>query len=68
LVANVSTELDNIEETLSSARFAIRCAKVENKIKVNERMDLNMLVTKLQYENEELRKYNYNYNYNYNYF
>ena len=56
LIANVSSDLDNIEETISTARFALRCSKVENEITVNEHMDLNILVHKLNNENQELRK------------
>ena len=52
----MSTELENIEETLSTARFALRCMKVQNEIKVNEHMDINILVHKLANENEELKK------------
>jgi kinesin family protein 6/9 len=59
LMANVSVEVDCLEETISTMRFAARCAKVENEITVNEHMDLNILVSKLQSENEELRKYFY---------
>lgn len=56
LIANVASELDSLEETISTMRFAVRCGKVENEITVNEHMDLNILVSKLQSENEELRK------------
>jgi len=56
LVANVSSDMENIEETISTARFAVRCSKVENEITVNEHMDLNILVHKLNNENQELRK------------
>jgi kinesin family protein 6/9 len=56
LIANVSSDEDSLEETISTMRFAARCAKVENEISVNEHMDLNILVSKLQNENEELRK------------
>ncbi len=56
LIANVSSETEALEETISTMRFAARCAKVENEITVNEHMDLNILVSKLQSENEDLRK------------
>jgi kinesin family protein 6/9 len=56
LIANVSSDLESIEETLSTMRFAARCAKVQNEISVNEHMDLNILVSKLTSENEDLRK------------
>jgi kinesin family protein 6/9 len=57
LIANISSDIENIEETISTARFAVRCSKVENEITVNEHMDLNILVHKLNNENQELRKY-----------
>jgi len=56
LIANISSDIDNLEETFSTMRFAMRCGKVENEIKINEHMDLNILVSKLHSENEELRK------------
>jgi kinesin family protein 6/9 len=56
LIANISSDADNIDETFSTMRFAVRCGKVENEIKVNEHMDLNILVSKLHSENQELRK------------
>lgn len=56
LVANVSSSLEYIDETMSTMRFAMRCAKVQNEIMKNEHMDLNILVTKLQNENNELRR------------
>ena len=55
LIANINMDINAIDETLSTLRFAIRCAKVENEIRVNEHMDMNILVTKLNSENEELR-------------
>jgi kinesin family protein 6/9 len=56
LIANISSDAECIEETISTMRFAARCAKVENEISVNQHMDLNILVSKLNSENEELRK------------
>ena len=56
LVANVSSSLEFIDETMSTMRFAMRCAKVQNEIIKNEHMDLNLLVLKLQNENNELRR------------
>ena len=56
LVANVSSSLEFIDETMSTMRFAMRCAKVQNEIIRNEHMDLNILISKLQNENNELRK------------
>lgn len=55
LIANCSTDLQNIDETLSTLRFALRCSKIENEVSVNSHMDLNMLVTKLNMENTALK-------------
>ena len=56
LIANVSSNVEYLDETMSTMRFAARCAKVQNEIIRNEQLDLNMLVSKLQSENKELRK------------
>lgn len=55
LIANCSTDLTNIDETLSTLRFAVRCSKIENEVTVNSHMDLNILVSKLNSENNELK-------------
>ena len=56
LIANASSELKFLDETLSTMRFALRCAKVKNEISRNEHMDLNVLVNQLQTENTLLKK------------
>lgn len=56
LIANVASTLEFLEETISTMRFSVRCGKVQNQVTKNEHMDLNMLVSKLQNENIELRK------------
>jgi hypothetical protein len=55
LIANVSSDIHFIDETMSTMRFALRCAKVQNEISKNEHMDLNILVNKLYNENQDLR-------------
>ena len=55
LIANCSSDLINIDETLSTLRFADRCSKIENEVSVNSQMDLNLLVTKLNSENTEMK-------------
>ena len=55
LIANVSSDIHYIDETMSTMRFALRCAKVQNEISKNEHMDLNILVNKLYNENQDLR-------------
>ena len=56
LIANASSNSKYLDETLSTMRFALRCAKVKNEITRNEHMDLNVLVNQLQTENTYLKK------------
>ena len=44
MIATMSPDIENEEETLSTARFAQRCAKLVNEVRVNEHLDLNMVV------------------------
>lgn len=57
MVATISTDTDNIDETVSTSRFAQRCGKLYNEIKKNEKIDLNVLVRKLEHENTQLLQY-----------
>ena len=56
LIANASSEMKYLEETLSTMRFALRCAKVKNEVSKNEHIDLTVLVNQLQTENIFLKK------------
>ena len=56
LIANASSNLKFLDETLSTMRFALRCAKVKNEISRNEHIDLNVLLNQLQTENSLLKK------------
>ena len=56
LIANASSNLKYLDETISTMRFALRCAKVKNEISRNEHMDLNVLLNQLQTENTLLKK------------
>lgn len=55
MVANLSAEREHEDETLSTARFAQRCAKLVNEIRVNEVLDVNLMLQKLSSENEKLK-------------
>ena len=44
MIANMSPDIDNEEETLSTARFALRCAKLVNEMRVNEVTDFNTML------------------------
>jgi len=48
MIATLSTDKNNEEETLSTARFAQRCQKLINELKINEQLDLNTVVKRLQ--------------------
>lgn len=48
MIANISPDLENEDESVSTARFAQRCAKLVNEIKINEIYDMNVAVQKLQ--------------------
>jgi kinesin family protein 6/9 len=56
LIATISSNINYIEESISSIRFSVRCSKVTNNVSINECMDLNVLVNKLIGENERLKK------------
>ena len=56
LIANISSDIKYIDETLSTMRFALRCAKVKNEISKNEHIDLTVLINQLQTENLLLKK------------
>ena len=56
LIANASSDIKYLDETLSTMRFALRCAKVKNEISKNEHIDLTVLINQLQTENTFLKK------------
>ena len=42
MIANLSTELSNEEETISTARFALRCQKLVNQLFKNVKLDMHV--------------------------
>lgn len=56
LIATMNTDGDQLEETVSSAKFARRCSKLIAEVTVNEQLDINIMLQKLQKENEFLKK------------
>jgi hypothetical protein len=56
MILNLSSDIQNVEESISTARFAQRCAKVANEVTKNETLDLNLVVKRLEYENAILKK------------
>ncbi|CDW75634.1 kinesin motor domain containing protein [Stylonychia lemnae] len=55
MIANMSPDIENEEESVSTARFAQRCAKLINEVRVNEVLDLNTMVQRLETENHLLK-------------
>ena len=47
MIANLSTDISNEEETISTARFALRCQKLVNELYKNEHLDTNICMQKL---------------------
>lgn len=56
MIANMSTDISNEEETISTARFALRCQKLVNKLYKNEHLNMDICMQKLQTENRTLRQ------------
>lgn len=56
MVATFSCDLDNLDESISTARFAQRCSQLENEISKNEKIDLSSLVSRLEKEKNDLLK------------
>ncbi len=55
MVATLGSELDNIDESVSTARFAQRCAMLVNEVYVNQHEDLNLMIRRLEEENSRLK-------------
>eukprot|EP00826_Nyctotherus_ovalis_P041424 TRINITY_DN4163_c0_g1_i15.p1 TRINITY_DN4163_c0_g1~~TRINITY_DN4163_c0_g1_i15.p1 ORF type:complete len:270 (-),score=65.79 TRINITY_DN4163_c0_g1_i15:573-1382(-) len=55
MIATLSSELENLDESVSTAKFAQRCAKLVNEMRVNEYVDLSVMVKQLSEENSRLR-------------
>ncbi|CAD8172512.1 unnamed protein product [Paramecium pentaurelia] len=50
MISTISSENDNIEETLSTLRFSQRVGQLENEIRRNEKIDLEAVVKRLEQE------------------
>jgi len=51
MIATMSLENKNEEETISTARFAQRCQKLINHISINEQKDLATVIKQLKAQN-----------------
>lgn len=57
LIACLSSDVENVDETVSTCRFAQRCGQLENTVKQNVMTDLPTQVKFLQMENKKLVQY-----------
>ncbi len=55
MVATISAEKDDIDESISTCRFAQRVALIKNSLLKNEAVDPALIIQKLKKENEELK-------------
>jgi len=55
MVATISAEKDDIEESISTCKFAMRVALINNSLLKNESVDPLLIIQKLKKENEELK-------------
>lgn len=56
LIATMNTDSAQLEETISSAKFAKRCSKLISNVTINEQVDINLMLQKLQIENAQLKQ------------
>ena len=55
MVATISAEKSDIDESISTCKFAQRVALIKNSLLKNEAVDPSLIIQKLKKENEELR-------------
>jgi len=55
MVATISAEKDDIDESISTCRFAQRVALIKNNLLKNEAVDPALIIKKLKKENEDLK-------------
>jgi len=55
MIATISAEKDDIEESISTCKFAMRVALIKNSLLKNEAVDPLLIIEKLKRENEELK-------------
>ena len=55
MIATCSIERTNIEESISTVRFAQRVAMIKNEVTLNEELDPKLIIAKLKREAEELK-------------
>ena len=55
MVATVSPELQHLDETVSTCRFAQRVSKIKNQPKVNEEVENQMVIAQLRNELDKIK-------------
>jgi kinesin family protein 6/9 len=56
LIATVNSDFEHLDESISTARFAKRCSKLRAEVTVNETVDANLILQRLQRENSQLKE------------
>jgi kinesin family protein 6/9 len=56
LIATMNSEIEQLEESISTARFAFRCSKLTVEVTINEQVDINIMVQRLKIENSQLKE------------
>jgi len=56
MIATCSVEKRNLDESISTCRFAQRVAMIKNDVLLNEELDPRLLIAKLKQDNQELRQ------------
>ncbi|CAG5136734.1 unnamed protein product, partial [Candidula unifasciata] len=56
MIATCSLDKSNMDESISTCRFAQRVAMIKNEVTLNEELDPRLLIAKLKRENAELRE------------
>jgi hypothetical protein len=52
----MNSEIEQLEESISTARFAFRCSKLTVEVTINEQVDINIMVQRLKIENSQLKE------------
>lgn len=55
MITTIHSEEDNLEESISTCKFAMRVAMVKNSLIRNEKIDPSVLIERLKRENAELK-------------
>jgi kinesin family protein 6/9 len=55
MIATVSAEDKNLDESICTCRFASRVAMIKNTVRRNESVDPSLIIERLKRENQELK-------------